>query len=213
MLMGATCLATALGAATAGRAVAADAVLPRGRWSVGAQAAYALLDMSDLDAALRTTSGSEYEELSSGWEGALDVRYAVRKEFFVGLEGGYLRGEAEDRSGTRDAVAVSGVPLQVIAGGTVTRSGELAARIFAGIGVLLGGEVATGGESLGSGAALLTSLGGEVELRLAPGLAVTAQTLARQAKVSQPGDLDFDLDFSGGSLRLGVRAYLGGQPE
>jgi hypothetical protein len=212
ILFGVACLvgAAVLGVARPGSAAAVDAELPRGSWSAGALGAYAILDMSDLNAALQASSGSDFEELGHGWEGALDVRYAFRKEFFVGLEGGYVHGEAEDRALARDPVEVGGVPLQVIAGGTVGRSGDLAVRIVAGIGVLLGGGVATGGETLASGTGLLTSLGGEAELRLARGFAVTAQALARQAKVSEPGDLGYDLDFSGGSLRLGVRGYWGG---
>lgn len=205
-------LAVALTAAGAGSAAGAEAVLPRGSWSIGAQAAYAILDMGDLRGVLGAVSGSDYEKLDRAAEGALDVRYALRKEFFLGLEGGYLRGEAEDRTGAREAVAVHGVPLQVIGGATVAHSEDLAARVVAGIGVLFGG-LDSGSESLGSGVGLLTCLGAEAEWRAGRGFAVTAQALAREAKVSRPGDLDYDLDFSGGSLRLGVRLYLGGRPE
>jgi len=202
--------ALAAGPAGPGPAGAAEAVLPRGAWSAGLHGAYALLDMADLESALAATPGADFAAPDRAWEGSLDARYAFRPEFFVGVEGGYLRGEAEDRSGVREPVIVSGVPLQLIGGGTIGRWDDLAVRIVGGLGVLLDGAVATGGETIASGTGFLATLGGEAEVRLAPGWALSAQALARSAKVTEPGGLGYDLDFSGASLRLGVRAYPGG---
>jgi hypothetical protein len=193
-----------------GAAAPPVASFPQGGWSAGAQGGYALYNMKDLNAALTAASGSDYEELKHGWEGVVDVRYAFRRDLFVGLEGGYTRGSADDLTGTRGTAVVSGVPLQVIAGGAIGRPSDLALRIVAGLGVILDGGLTAGGEDLGSGTGLLTSLGAEVELRITPAFAVTAQALVRQAKVSDPGALDYDLDFSGGSVRLGARGYFGG---
>jgi hypothetical protein len=211
ILIGGVCLgAGAAGPGGPGPAAAAEAGLPRGTWSAGLHGAYAILDMQELESALAATPGADFEPPDRAREVAVDVRYAFRPEFFLGLEGGYLRGEAEDRAGTREPVTVSGVPLQVIGGGTVGRWDDLAVRIVVGLGVLLDGALASGGETLGSGTGFLATLGGEAEVRLAPAWALSAQAVARSAQVSAPGDLAYELDFSGASLRLGVRTYFGG---
>jgi hypothetical protein len=189
---------------------------PPGGWSVGAQGAYALITMGDVNRVLTTldaTEDSRYGKLKHAWEGAVDARYAFRERLFVGLEGGYLRGRATDPSGTLGRLEVSGVPIQLIGGGTVGRPTRMTARVVVGVGVVVSGKLGGEGGPSVSGTGFLTSLGGEFEYRVAPSLAVTAQALVRQAKVSKPGDLGYDLDFTGASFRAGVRGYFGGHPR
>lgn len=202
----------ALSLAPAPASAGAVAEFPRGSWSVGAQGAYAILRMEDVNTVLRqveSSTGARYDDLRRGWEGSLDVRYAFRDGFFVGLEGGYLRGRVTDETGTRGPVEVAGVPLQLIGGGAIGGPSDLVVRVVAGLGVLAGGTLTDQGRETASGTGFLTSLGGELEFRLAPTVALTAQALARQAKVMTPGELDYDLDFTGGSFRVGVRGYFG----
>ncbi len=190
-----------------------SAAVPRGAWSVGAQGAYAILSMGDLNANIHTSNsilGTRFEDLKHGWEGALDVRYAFRDGLFVGAEGGYLRGRTEDQSGEAGRIWASAVPLQVIGGGAVGRPTQWSARVVVGIGVLVAGKFEALGRSA-TGVGFLTSLGGEVEYRVAPSLALAGQALVRQAKVSKPDNLDYDVDFTGASFRLGVRGYFGGR--
>ncbi len=189
------------------------AAFHRGAWSVGAQGAYAILSMGDVNTTIHTINsdrGTRFEDLKHAWEGALDVRYAFRDGLFIGAEGGYLRGHTEDQGGAGGRIWGGAVPLQVIGGAAVGRPTQWGARVVVGIGALVAGKLEALGLSA-SGVGFLTSLGGEVEYRVTPSLALAGQALVRQAKVSKPGNLDYDVDFTGASFRLGVRGYFGGR--
>jgi hypothetical protein len=86
-------------------------------------------------------------------------------------------------------------------------------RLVVGVGVLLSGKLSDEEGGSASGTGFLTSLGGEFEYRLAPPLGFAVQALVRQVKVSKPGALGFDLDFTGASFRAGLRGYFGGRPR
>jgi hypothetical protein len=194
-------------------ACAARAELPRGAWSVGAHGGYALVAMEDLNRALGQPPPAPQfsDELKHAWEGTLDVRYGLPDEFFLGLEAGWLRGAVTSEAPALQEVEVTGVPVQLVAGKALALPSETVVRVLAGAGAVVAGRLEAGGSQSYSGAGFLASIGGELEYRLAPAWALTAQALARQAKVKEPGGLGYDLDFTGAIFRAGVRGYFGGR--
>jgi hypothetical protein len=201
--------------ANAGKAISE---FPRGSWSVGAHggiAFFTMADVNDILTAENVTTGSRFDELKTGWEAMGDVRYAVSHHFFVGVEAGRLAGASEDRSGSGGRVEVSGTQVAAIVGGSLEGRSDVALRLFGELGVLANGRLEDVEVAVGevSGSAFLGSLGGEVEYRVVPALALTVQGVARTARVSRPQGYPYDLDFSGGSVRGGLRAYWGGGPR
>jgi hypothetical protein len=206
-------LALAAAALHAAPATAQESLFPRGAFSVGAQGGYALFSMGQINDQIRiinTINGTDFEELDSGWDFAGDVRYAVTDVYFVGVEAGTLRGETNSDSLDRSFEA-SAVPVVLIGGGGVTNAESgIAFRIIGGLGALLNGTFEQAGTGEVSGSAFLFQLGGEFEYRPSRAFGATVQAMVRQSKVSKPDGAPYDLDFSGGSARLGLRLYFGG---
>jgi hypothetical protein len=192
-------------------AQAALATFPAHSVSVGARGGLAYLSMSDVNDLLRlrdTESGSRFEDLHRAWEASLDVRYALTDKFFLGLEGGVLRGRAHDR-GSASELRASGVPVVLHGGLVVDQSDAVCVRALAGLGVMVASALEEPGVGKVDGTAFVGYVGGEIELRVASALGLTLQGLARSAMLARPDDAPYDVDFSGGAVRAGLSTYWG----
>jgi hypothetical protein len=193
---------------------AADAVLPKGAWSVGAQGGLSFFSMGDVNDILiiqNQLQGTRWEELHQGWEATGDVRYAVEPKFFLGLEAGVIRGTAHDQNSS-DELRASGTAVVAQGGATVDASGPVAVRVLAGLGGLFGAGIEVPGSFHIDDSAFLGYAGLEVEVRVMEKLGLTAQGLARTCRMSQPDGAPYDIDFTGGTVRAGLRTTFGGIP-
>lgn len=190
---------------------AAMATFPAHSVSVGARGGLAYLSMTDVNDLLRlrdTETGSRFEDLHRAWEGSLDVRYALTDKFFLGLEGGVLRGRAHDRGSTSE-LRVSGVPIALHAGLVVDQSNSVSVRALAALGVMAAAKLEEPGVGKVDGMAFLGYVGAELEVRAASSLGLTLQALVRSAMLARPDDSPYDVDFSGGAVRAGLSTYWG----
>ncbi len=180
---------------------------------MGAAAGYSVLQMQDVNSlidAVNQQNGTRYNDLDSGYELLGEIRYALTSGVFLGAEAGTLKGHTEDpvEGGT---IEVSGAPIVVTAGWAFHDEPGISVRLLGGLGVLLDGTFREIGVGEVSGTGFLLDIGGEIEWRPAQGLGLSVQGLARQALVERPTGFLADLDFSGGTFRLGMRAYFGGR--
>jgi len=200
-----------LGAASSG-AHAVEARFDKGAWSVGASGGVTFLSMNDLNTQINLLNAAEltrFEEFHHGSEWAVDVRYAVAKRYFLGLESGHLSAVSHDQAGTGE-LEVSGTPVVLVGGMNIDVSGMVAVRGLAGAGALLHGRFEEPGAGKVEGTAPLGYLGGELEVRVAKGLGLYGQAIVRGAMLKEPEGAPYDLDFSGGTIRGGLRATFGG---
>jgi len=202
------------GAFGAGCAAADPASFGKGAWSVGVNGGIAFLTMTDVNDQIRIenfSTQSQFEELHQGGEWTADARYAVAKNWFLGVESGSISGVSHDKAGTSE-LRVRGTPLVVQGGGTIDQSGMVAVRGFAALGALVNARFEEPGVGKVEGTAFMGYVGAELEVRFLGPVALTAQGLARSAMVSHPENAPYNVDFSGGSIRGGVRATFGGAP-
>jgi len=201
----------ALVLATSASAGSAIAEFPRGTFSIGGQAGIVYMTMGDVNdilASRNAAEGTRFDDLKRGWEALGDVRYAATDRLFVGLEAGRIAGASDDPTeGGR--VEVSGTQVAALFGGGFGDRSDVVFRLFGELGVLASAKLEEVGVDQVKGSAILGSLGGEVEYRIVPAIGLTAQGVVRTARVSRPDNVSYDLDFSGGSLRVGLRAYWG----
>ena len=196
----------------------APATFNKGSVSIGIGGGLALISMDDVtnqnnirDQAFQT----QWEEFGTAPEVTADIRYAIVNKFFLGLEGGYFRATIHEPTGNDPLGATSSeascVPLVFIAGWSTTPDGNVVFRVLGGLGALINGKLVDDrGKSL-SGTGAIAQVGGEVEWRAFSQGALAVEGLVRSAKVVEPEGALFDLDFSGGSLRLMLRGYFGGK--
>lgn len=190
---------------------AEEARFGKGAWSVGATGGIAWLSMSQLNEQIRlrnAADNSDFEEIHQGGEWSADVRYGVAKKYFVGIETGGISAVSHDRSGTGE-LRVHGTPVAALGGTTVDLSGAVAVRFLAGVGALANARFEEPGVGKVQGTAFLGYLGGEVEIRLGAGIGLVAQGLGRGALLQHPDNAPYDVDFSGGTIRGGLRATFG----
>jgi hypothetical protein len=215
-------LLIALGAVPlpASDAGASEPVFPRGGFSVGVSGGVAILQMEKVNNFLEirnTTEDLRFDQFSTGWDVEIDVRYAVSSKIFFGLQGGRIWAKSEDPiSGER--LEVSGNPLLLIAGISTQPDAGIVFRFVGGMGVLLNGQLKNNYGAELNGTGFQAQLGGELELRVTPAIGLALQGVARSAEVADPEDAQtgnpgIDLDFSGGTVMLGVRGYFGGKRE
>jgi hypothetical protein len=190
---------------------AALATFPAHSVSVGARGGLAYLSMSDVNDLLRlrdTETGSRFEDLHRAWEASFDVRYALTDKFFLGLEGGVLRGRARDR-GSASQLRVSGVPVVLQGGLVVDQSNNVSVRALAGLGVMAAAKLEEPGVGKVDGTAFVGYVGAELEVRAASSLGLTLQALVRSSMLARPDDAPYDVDVSGGAVRAGLSTYWG----
>lgn len=206
----------ALGLAGAtGRAEGASGPVRAGSFMVGGSVAYATLQLQELNTLIdniNRSSGTRYDDLNEAYEFTGEVRYAVSRRVSLGLEGGYLKGSSEDpvNGGT---IEVTGMPFAATVAWRVHDEPGLSIRILGGLGVMAHAtfrEVSVGEVSASD---IMANIGGELEWRPVQALGLSAQIVARRANVDRPEGFLTDLDFSGGSFRLGLRGYFGGHAQ
>jgi hypothetical protein len=200
---------------------AVEPVFPKGGFSVGVTGGISIIQMDDINRFIQisnTTENTRFDEFGTGWEVSADVRYALSKKIFLGLEAGYIWDESEDPlSGAR--LKTYGYPVLLTLGHSTKPDGSVVFRFLGGIGLLVNGTLDNFRGNTLQGTGFMGQLGGEVELRLLPAFGLTLVGVARTAKVADPEDTSsgmaspFDLDFSGAGLRLGLRGYIGGGRE
>ena len=189
----------------------------QGALSVGAFGSYEILRLKDLNTQIdvyNSVNGTRLNDLYNGFGGLAEVRYAFWRKVTLGAELGYFRGTSDDPvKGER--IEVSGVPLAFTVGWIVHEERRLAVRFVAGLGYLFDGTFHLIAEDGGSASEsdFLFQIGGELEWRPTTALGVAVQGLARQANVQRPAGFATELDFSGGSVRVGLRGYWGGRDE
>jgi hypothetical protein len=194
---------------------AADASFGKGAWSVGAGGGIAFLAMGDINDQIRLTNAADltrFEEIHHGGEWSADVRHGLANNFFLGLESGGISAVSHDQAGT-DELRVRGTPIVLLAGWTVDVSGSVAVRFLGGLGALVNARFEEPGKGRVEGTAPLGTLGGEIEVRIGPTIGVVGQGIARTAKLAQPDNAPYDVDFSGGTIRGGLRVTFGGSHE
>jgi hypothetical protein len=203
--------------AIAPAAGASEPIFPKGGFSVGVSGGVAIVQMDQINQFLQFRNlqeGTRFDEFSTGWDVEIDVRYAVTRKLFFGLQGGRIWAKTEDPI-TGEQLDASGNPLLLIAGTSTRPDGGIVFRFVGGIGAMLNGQLKNnlGVELNGTG--FMGQLGGELELRLAPAIGLSLQGVARTAQVTDPvdaqtGGVGFNIDLSGASILLGIRGYFGG---
>ena len=191
---------------------AEEARFGKGSWSLGATGGIAFLSMSMVNEQIHIRNAADksaFEEIHQGSEWSADIRYGVAKKYFVGIETGGISAVSHDASGTGE-LRVRGTPVAVLGGTTVDVSGGVAVRFLAGVGALVNARFEEPGVGKVEGTALLGYLGGEVEFRLGAGIGLVGQGFGRGALLQHPDGAPYDVDFSGGMIRGGLRATFGG---
>jgi hypothetical protein len=196
-----------------GVSAAAEARFGKGAWSVGANGGIAFLAMGDINDQIRIRNAvdlTRFEEIHHGSEWSADVRYGVAKKYFVGIESGGISAVSHDQAGTGE-LRVAGTPAVVLGGTTIDVSGAVAVRALAGLGALLNARFEEPGAGKVEGTGFLGYLGGEIEIRVAGALGLVGQGIVRGALLQHPENAPYDVDFSGGTFRGGLRATFGGE--
>jgi hypothetical protein len=192
--------------------IAAEAQFGKGAWSVGVNGGVAYLAMGDLNDQVRLRNAAElsrFEEIHEGGEWSADVRYGVAKKYFVGIESGGISAVSHDQAGTGE-LRVRGTPAVLLGGTAIDVSGAVAVRGLAGLGALLNARFEEPGAGKVEGTAFLGYLGGEIEIRVAGSLGLVGQAIVRGALLQHPENAPYNVDFSGGTIRGGLRATFGG---
>src|SRR5262249_2055821 len=145
-----------------------------------------------------------------GGEWSVDVRYGIAERYFLGVETGHLSAISHNQAGPGE-LKVSGTPIVLLGGTNIDVSGVVAVRGLAGAGALLHARFQEPGAGEVEGTAPLGYLGGELEVRVAKGLGFYGQAIVRGAMLKQPEGAPYNLDFSGGTIRGGVRVTFGGK--
>lgn len=190
-----------------------EARFDKGAWSVGAHGGFTFLAMSDLNTQINLRNAAEltrFEEIHHGSEWSADVRYAVAKRYFLGVESGRISGVSHDQAGEGE-LDVSGTPVVLLGGMSIDVSGMVAVRALAGAGALVHARFEEPGAGKVEGTAPLGTLGGEIEVRVAPMVGLVGQAIVRGALLQHPEGAPYDIDFSGGAFRGGLRLTFGGQ--
>jgi hypothetical protein len=193
-------------------AAAAEATFGKGAWSVGANGGITFVAMDDINTQIDIRNSIEFtrfDQIHQGGEWSADVRYGVAKRYFVGVESGHLSAVSHDQAGPGE-LHVSGTPVVVLGGMNVDLSGMVAVRALAGAGALLHARFEEPGAGQLEGTAPLGYLGGEIEVRVAPTVGLVGQGIVRGALLKHPQGAPYDLDFSGGTIRGGLRVTFGG---
>ena len=213
-MKGCLALAVLLLCAVVARSDAADAKFPQGAWSVGVSGGIAFLTLADINQQIRILNATEltrFEEIHHGGEWSADVRHALGKNFFLGVEAGGLSAVSHDQAGT-DELRVRGTPAALAFGTAIDASGGVVVRVLGGLGALLDARFEEPGAGQVNGTAFLAHVGGEIEVRVTHGLGLAATGLIRSARLTHPDNAPYDVDFSGGAVRAGLRYTFGGKP-
>lgn len=211
-------LLAALPAFLVGDAWSTEATFNKGSFSVGAGVGLALLRMEEVNDFLDSQDRekmSQFSELNQGLEVLGDVRYAVLDQFFIGLQGSYIRAETKDAI-SDSSLIVYGYPILLTAGYSMKPDDSLVFRFIGGMGVIVNGtlEFTGSGINLG-GTGFAAEFGGEAEFRVFPAMGISVSGMVRTAMIEEAGVEPFilDLDFSGASFRAMIRGYFGGRKD
>lgn len=214
--VGTLCASLALCAIALGSAPAeASEPLRRGTLSVGVLGSYDILRLQDLNTQIdiyNQVTGTRLDDLNDGLGVLGEVRYAFWRKVSLGLELGYFSGSSDDPV-YGERIEVSGVPFAVTVAWAVHEERNLSVRFLSGLGYLFDGTFRQVGGREANESDFLFQIGGELEWRPVTMLGLSVQGLARQANVQQPAGFATDLDFSGGSIRAGIRGHWGGHDE
>ena len=213
---GTPCLWVAMAAIAMWSAPAsASKPLRQGTLSVGILASYDLLRLQDLNTQIdiyNQETGTRLNDLTDGVGVLGEVRYAFWRKVSLGVELGYFSGASDDPV-YGERIEVSGVPFSVTVGWLVYEENDLSFRVLSGLGYLFDGTFRQVGGREASESDFLFQIGGELEWRPVTMVGLSLQGLARQANVQQPAGFATDLDFSGGTIRAGIRGHWGGHDE